>query len=33
LSARLQPVKGRKAGDRTEFNDPYLFNTAIRGLP
>jgi len=33
LSARLQPVKGRKAGDRTEFNDPYLFNTTIRGLP
>jgi uncharacterized protein (UPF0210 family) len=33
LSARLQPVKGKKAGDRTEFNDPYLFNTTIRPLP
>jgi uncharacterized protein (UPF0210 family) len=33
LSARLQPVKGKRAGDRTEFNDPYLFNTTIRALP
>ena len=33
LSARLQPVKGKKAGDQTEFNDPYLFNTAVRALP
>jgi len=33
LSARLQPVKGKKAGDQTEFNDPYLFNTLIRALP
>ena len=30
LSARLQPVKGKKAGDRTEYQDPYLFNTVIR---
>ena len=33
LSARLQPVKGKKAGDQTEFKDPYLFNTTIRTLP
>jgi len=33
LSARLQPVKGKKAGEQTEFNDPYLFNTLIRALP
>ena len=33
LSARLQPVKGKKAGDRTEFKDPYLFNTTIHALP
>src|SRR5246500_3855497 len=29
LSARLQPVPGKKAGDQTEFQDPYLFNTTI----
>jgi uncharacterized protein (UPF0210 family) len=33
LTARLQPVSGKKAGDRTEFNDPYLVNTLIRPLP
>ena len=33
LSARLQPVKGKKAGDRTEFADPYLFNTTVHELP
>jgi len=33
LSARLQPVKGKKAGDQTEFNDRYLFNTTVRALP
>ena len=33
LSARLQPVKGKKAGEQTEFNDPYLFNTLIRAMP
>jgi uncharacterized protein (UPF0210 family) len=33
LSARLQPVKGKKAGDRTEFSDPYLFNTTLHALP
>jgi uncharacterized protein (UPF0210 family) len=33
LSARLLPVKGKKAGDSTEFHDQYLFNTALHGLP
>jgi uncharacterized protein (UPF0210 family) len=33
LSARLQPVVGKKAGERTEFQDPYLFNTTIHPLP
>ncbi len=33
LSARLQPVPGKKPGDRTEFEDPYLFNTTIHPLP
>jgi uncharacterized protein (UPF0210 family) len=33
LSARLQPVKGKKAGDLTEFADPYLFNTTVHELP
>jgi uncharacterized protein len=29
LSARLQPVKDKKAGDRTEFESQYLFNTTV----
>lgn len=33
LSARLQPVPGKKAGDRTDFADPYLFNTTLHPLP
>jgi hypothetical protein len=33
LSARLQPVKGKKAGDMTSFDDPYLFNTKLHELP
>ena len=33
LSARLQPIYGKKAGDRTEFQDPYFFNTTLRALP
>jgi len=33
LSARLQPVPNKKAGDRTEFQDPYLFNTIVHPLP
>ncbi len=31
LSARLQPVAGKKDGERTEYNDPFLFNTRVRG--
>jgi uncharacterized protein len=33
LTARLLPVAGKKAGDRTEFDDPFLVNTTIRPLP
>ena len=33
LSARLQPVQGKKPGDRTDFQDPYLFNTMVHPLP
>ncbi len=33
LSARLQPVKGKKAGDTTDYQDPYLFNTTIHPAP
>ncbi|WP_348263304.1 DUF711 family protein [Telmatobacter sp. DSM 110680] len=33
LSARLQPVPGKKAGDVTEYQDPYLFNTTIHAVP
>lgn len=33
LSARLQPILGKNAGDRTEFQDPYLFNTTLHALP
>ena len=33
LSARLLPVAGAKAGDRTEFADPNLVNTVIQPLP
>ena len=33
LSARLQPVMGKKAGDRTDFHSQYLFNTTLHALP
>jgi uncharacterized protein len=33
LSARLQPVKGKRPGDMTIFSDPYLFNTKLHELP
>jgi len=32
LSARLQPVHGLKPGDRTAFQDPYLFDTVVHPL-
>ena len=33
LTARLQPVPGKKSGEQTEFDDPFLFNTRIQPLP
>lgn len=33
LSARLQPVPGKKPGDMTDYQDPYLFNTTIHAVP
>jgi uncharacterized protein len=33
LSARLQPVAGKKAGDMTEFSSRFLFNTKLHELP
>lgn len=33
LSARLQPVKGKKAGESTDFGGKYLFNTTLHPLP
>ena len=32
LSARLQPVPDKKAGDQTNFQGPYLFNTTLHAL-
>ena len=33
LSARLLPVAGKAAGQRTEFDSPYLVNATIQALP
>jgi uncharacterized protein len=33
LSARLQPIAGKKPGDWTDYEDPYLFNTRLHELP
>jgi hypothetical protein len=33
LSARLQPVAGKKAGDLTEYSGPFLFNTTLHEVP
>jgi uncharacterized protein len=33
LSARLLPVAGKKPGDRTEFEDPFLVNATLQPLP
>jgi hypothetical protein len=33
LSARLLPVAGKKAGERTEFVDPFLVNATLQPLP
>jgi uncharacterized protein (UPF0210 family) len=32
LAARLLPVPGKKAGDRTEFEDARMANTILQGL-
>ena len=33
LTARLIPVPGKKPGERTEFDSPYLTNTTLQPLP
>ncbi len=33
LSARLQPVAGKRAGDRTPFSSQFLFNTTLHAVP
>jgi hypothetical protein len=33
LSARLLPVAGKKPGERTEFDDPFLVNAILQPLP
>jgi uncharacterized protein len=33
LAARLQPVPGKAAGELTNFDDPYLFNTRLHAVP
>lgn len=32
LSARLMPVAGKKAGERTDFSNPYLVNVSLQPL-
>jgi len=33
LSARLQPVTGKRAGEKTDFGDPMLTDTVLQKLP
>ena len=33
LSARLLPVAGKKAGEQTEFQDPFMVNAKIQSVP
>jgi uncharacterized protein (UPF0210 family) len=33
LTARLLPVKGRKAGERSAFDDPFFVNAVLQPLP
>ena len=33
LSARLQPLKGKKPGDQTEIDSQFLFNTTVHPAP
>jgi hypothetical protein len=30
LTARLQPVHGKKAGEMSEFDDPFLVNVKLQ---
>lgn len=32
LSARLLPIAGKKAGDTTDFDDPYMVNTTLQPI-
>jgi len=32
LTARLQPVAGKQAGEKTEFDSPFLVNTTLQPL-
>ena len=33
LTARLMPVAGKRAGDMTTFDDPFIVNTRLQALP
>jgi uncharacterized protein (UPF0210 family) len=33
LSVRLLPVAGKKAGERTDFDSPFLVNAVLQPLP
>jgi len=33
LTARLQPVAGKRAGERTDFQDPFMVNAVLQPLP
>ena len=33
LTARLQPVAGKQAGEKTEYDSPFLVNTILQPLP
>ena len=33
LTARLQPVKGKKAGEKSAFEDPFLVNAVLQKVP
>lgn len=33
LTARLLPIEGKKAGERTDFESQYLFNTTLQQMP
>jgi uncharacterized protein (UPF0210 family) len=33
LTARLQPVAGKKAGEKSDFDDPFLVNAVLQPLP